>query len=119
VELIGGQAVLAESPHGYFQDLIRQANLPTTFVAETAGRWSANVFGDARWLLDWAAAKDVNPDDPRYTTLGSVLTPLLEQLGLQGLRDVAAVIQGPLPGCRSRGRAAQPIRCAAGGRSAR
>jgi V8-like Glu-specific endopeptidase len=92
VELIGGQAVLAESPHGYFQDLIRQANLPTTFVAETAGRWSANVFGDARWLLDWAAAKDVNPDDPRYTTLGSVLTPLLEQLGLQGRRDVAAVI---------------------------
>lgn len=92
VKLIGGQAVLADSPQSYFRDLMRQANVPPDWVAETAGRWSGNVSVDARWLLDWAVAKDVNPDDPRYTTIGSVLTPVLNQLGLEGRRDIAAVI---------------------------
>jgi V8-like Glu-specific endopeptidase len=92
VDLIGGQAILAETPQRYFSDLIREADLPPEFVGETSGRWHGDAFANARWLLDWAAAKEINPQDWRYTTLGSVLTPLLKRLGLQARRDVAAVI---------------------------
>lgn len=97
VEILAEQAAttaLGGSPSLYFLNLVNSANLPTTFTMQVAGTWSGDVSIDARNLLLWATAKGINPKDPRYTTIGAVLTAALPGLGLDRAATVVATIAG-------------------------
>jgi len=76
-------AVYFDGPQAYFRKLVSAATLPKPFKISLAGVWAGDPYANAGKLLDWAAAKGINPEDPRYTILGSILTPLLT--GAQGL----------------------------------
>lgn len=63
----------------YFRDIINRANLPQKWVQEGSDIWTGDANIDARNLINWACAKNINPQDRRYTTLGSILRPVLEE----------------------------------------
>jgi V8-like Glu-specific endopeptidase len=76
----------------FFQSLVRQTNLTNQFRAEMADPFTGNASWDARALFDWARGKGTNPADPRYTTLGSVMSPTLLQFGVEQAHLTAALI---------------------------
>jgi V8-like Glu-specific endopeptidase len=95
VEIIAAQAANAlgmGGPQGYFNDLVSRTNLKQNFKWQLAGVWGGNPLVDARKLINWALAKPVNPEDPRYTTLGSFLTEILEEVDLTDQRWIASLI---------------------------
>jgi len=77
---------------GYFHGLVMEANLPPSFQAQRAGGWTGAASNDALELVNWALARGVNPADPRYTTLGSILEPELDRSGLNIAATIAALI---------------------------
>jgi len=76
----------------YFKKIIRDANLPQAFKMERLSGWQANPQYNARALVDWAISKGGNPEDTRYTTLGTVLEIVLPGLGVNDSRWIAALI---------------------------
>ena len=76
----------------YFMKIIRDATLPKPFKMERLSGWKANPQFNAQALVDWAISKGGNPEDPRYTTLGTVLDIVLPGLGVEDGRWVAALI---------------------------
>jgi hypothetical protein len=64
---------------GYFRNLINAADLPNEYKLERADGWTGAATYDARELVNWAWRKGVNPQDTRYTTLGSALQAFLRQ----------------------------------------
>ena len=85
------EAPAALGPAGYFRDLVKQSNLPPPWIASRL-TWSGVPRTDARDLINWALAQGTNPADPKFHTLGSLLQPTLENLGLEDQRTVAATI---------------------------
>src|SRR5207245_5997728 len=92
-------AVLAEQaarePAGskeYFKDLVNSSNLPNRWYADVADVWLGNANFDARRLVRWALGKDINPNDLRMTTLGTLLKTLLPLLGAETRSMVAAML---------------------------
>ena len=59
---------------------------------EVAGVYSGDVGYDAANLVAWAVGKGGNPEAPRYTTLGSLIKPLLPKLGTEDARLMAAEV---------------------------
>jgi V8-like Glu-specific endopeptidase len=94
VEIIAIQAANAPGigPQGYFSDLVSRTNLKQNFKYQFSGVWTGNAPVDARKLVNWALSKAVNPADPRYTTLGSFLSEIMEDLDLTDQRWIAALI---------------------------
>ena len=98
VNLLSKQAAAySGGPQAYLQSLVSASALSEQVKMSLAGVWSGDPHANAGKLLDWAVAKGINPEDPRYTILGSILSPLLT--GAQGLgvgvgeqRMVGAVI---------------------------
>lgn len=93
-EVLMKQAVEAPpalGPAGYFRDLVKQSNLPPQWIASRL-IWTGVPRTDARDLIDWALSQGTNPADPSFHTLGSLLQPTLENLGLEDQRTVAATI---------------------------
>ncbi|MDZ7969125.1 MAG: trypsin-like peptidase domain-containing protein [Nostoc sp. DedSLP03] len=80
------------APQMFFRDLVRRAGLPQRWNQETAGVWTGDTPRDARRLIDWALAKGINPLDKTYTTLGSLLNPLLEDVGFDIASYIVALI---------------------------
>ena len=68
------------------------AELPEAFQMEVAGVWSGDVGYDAANLVAWAVGKGGNPKAPRYTTLGSLIKPLLPKLGTEDARLMAVEV---------------------------
>ncbi len=94
VDIIAIQAANAPGigPQGYFSDLVSRTNLKANFKLQFSGVWTGNPLVDARKLINWALSKAVNPADPRYTTIGSFLVEILEDLDLTDQRWIAALI---------------------------
>ncbi|MCJ8280161.1 MAG: serine protease [Rivularia sp. ALOHA_DT_140] len=85
----------ASSPTGpqrFFRDLVNRANLPQDWVFDLAGVWTGNANIDALELVNWALARDVNPKDKRFTTLGSILQVFLTKLGFNDAILIVSLI---------------------------
>lgn len=82
----------ADGPRRYFRDLIDRAGLPPQFRMQLADFGSGDPRANALRLIRWADGKGTNPDDSRYTTLGSFLRVVLEDAGLETQSTLVAVI---------------------------
>ena len=80
------------NPQEFFRDLLNRANLPQQWVNGLAGGWTGNPNIDARKLINWALAKNGNPNDKRFTTLGSILNPLLIDVGFNDAILIVSLI---------------------------
>lgn len=98
--VIAEQAENAGDPGDYVRDLLRRADLPPDWRRRVIGRRTDDLELAARALVRWAESKGTNPIDRRYTTLGSLLVPLLRDVGPDVAAPVVAVIvlRGLYPG---------------------
>ncbi len=89
-----GDAALASiaGPEQYFRDLVTRAELPAAFRAQLAGFGGGDPRASAIRLVRWADTQGTNPGDKRYTTLGSILEVLLDDVGLEAATGLVAVI---------------------------
>ncbi|MEO1431284.1 MAG: trypsin-like peptidase domain-containing protein [Cyanobacteria bacterium J06632_19] len=93
VNVITNQAANAFiSPQEFFKDLINRANLPQKWVFGLAGVWTGDPNVDARKLINWALANNGNPNDKRFTTLGSILQALLIDVGFNDAILIVSLI---------------------------
>src|SRR5829696_7859463 len=78
----------------YFRGLITRATLPTPFRMQLVEFGGGDPRVTSLQLIRWALAKDVNPADSRYTTLGSILSVLVGEgeIGLESANTLVAVI---------------------------
>ncbi len=80
------------SSREYLRDLVNRAHLPQRWKQELTGGWTGNANVDVRNLIIWAIAQDINPQNPQFTTLGSILEPLLRDVGLEKTSLIVALI---------------------------
>lgn len=76
----------------FYRDLISRADLREEWRQSLSGVWQGDAQSDARNLVTWAIARGVNPQDRKYTTLGSILEALLDQLGYDDQILIVALI---------------------------
>ena len=79
-------------PQKFFRELINKANLPQDWVSDMAGVWTGNANYDAQQLVNWAIAKDINPKDKRFTTIGSILNVFLTKVGFNDAKFIVSLI---------------------------
>ncbi len=91
-DVIAGQAAVSGDPGEYFRDLIGRADLPPAWRWKILGLRGDDLGISARKLVRWAVVRGLNPADRRYTTLGSLLVPLLDDIGSDIAAEVVAVI---------------------------
>src|SRR2546427_176448 len=89
-----GDAALASiaGPEQYFRDLVTRAELPAAFRAQLAGFGGGDPRASAIRLVRWADTQGTNPGDKRYTTLGSLLEVLLDDVGVEAATGLVAVL---------------------------
>ena len=93
VNVLTNQAANAfVSPQEFFRDLINRANLPQRWTNSLAGGWTGDPNIDARKLINWALSNNGNPQDRRFTTLGSILQPLLIDVGFNDAILIVSLI---------------------------
>ncbi len=63
----------------FFRNLVASAHLPEYVVRNVSGGFSGHPDFDARRLLDLAIGLKINPQEPQYTVLGSLVVALLKQ----------------------------------------
>ena len=86
---------LAGGTQAYFMNLVSSSHLPDKWRAAILGGFSGNSNYNARNLVNYAIAQKINPKDPSYTTLGSVLRALLsEDLSPDDARVVVSIMIG-------------------------
>ena len=78
----------------FFKNLISQAKIPKEWKKEVFDIWTGRLDDDADELIRWAIdiKGDTNPEDYRFKTLGSLLYPLLPNLGIDKARLVIELI---------------------------
>lgn len=84
---LANQAADLNDPN-YLRSLVMNADLPQEYKDQQHGGWTGDPAEDAKSLVRWANEQGINPLDPKFTTLGSILWPELGRLG----PDKAAVI---------------------------
>ncbi|MGK7872877.1 MAG: trypsin-like peptidase domain-containing protein [Xenococcaceae cyanobacterium] len=93
VRILAAKATVAPiGPQAFFRNLVLRANLPQHFTMEIIGAWTGNPDADARTLVKWADNMGGNPQDPRLTVLGSLLQPLIQNVGLDTASLIIALI---------------------------
>ncbi|MGD1912395.1 MAG: trypsin-like peptidase domain-containing protein [Rivularia sp. (in: cyanobacteria)] len=94
VNVLATQAATSftKSPQEFFKDLVNRANLPQNWVFELTREWTGDPSNYARKLINWALAKNGNPQDRRFTTLGSILQPLLKEVGFNDAILIVSLI---------------------------
>jgi V8-like Glu-specific endopeptidase len=91
--ILTDQAATAPAGVGaYYRDLITRAELPPAFRMQLGDLGAGDPRATSLRLIWWADAKDVNPCDPRYTTLGSIVRVVLDDVGLEAANTLVAVI---------------------------
>jgi hypothetical protein len=90
VELLAHRAESEGSVIEYFQQLVLRANIPDSLRQQVT--LSGQAEKDARDLIDWAMEHEVNPEDERFTTLGSILVPELRRLKPNEISTIVALI---------------------------
>lgn len=91
-EVLAMQAAVADDPAGYLRDVVHRADLPQSWRLQVLGKRFGDLASGARELVRWADARGVNPSDIRFTTLGSLVTPVLDDVGPDIAGDLVAVI---------------------------
>src|SRR5262245_64118318 len=76
----------------YFNFLVDNANLPDAFKQQVADVWTGAANIDAGRLFRFAHSQGVNPKDPRYTALASIILPSLEYAGDDHALKLAALV---------------------------
>lgn len=90
--LVGILADQAEHIDGYLKDLARRANLPKKWLGEIT--WKGAPRLDAKELITTAWDKGLNNEDPRFSSLGSILYAVLdgEDVGYDKGAEIAILI---------------------------
>jgi V8-like Glu-specific endopeptidase len=97
-ELVGrlaNQAAVAPlqmGAKGYMRYLINETNWPGGFKTMRIGALTGIAKFDAQELVNWALVQGGNPEDERYTVLGGLLEVLIEDVGREDARWIAALI---------------------------
>jgi len=86
---LAGQAEYQADPKQFFNNLLRQAGLPQSWIRSRQGQWSGDIDGDANLLVRWAIGQGVNPERPEYTTLGCIFEVLLSKVGKEQAQALA------------------------------
>lgn len=81
-------------PKNFFIDLIDDTNWPQEFKDMfNKDLLSGDPRHDAKTIIRWAEGRGINPNDKRFTTLGSLLEALLDQpLGYETTQFITALI---------------------------
>ena len=85
-QLAGALSQQARQPPGvedYFRRLVEQSDLPQGLKREQQGALTGDADKDARRLIAWALSHGANPNDSRYSVLGSILAPELARSGIE------------------------------------
>jgi V8-like Glu-specific endopeptidase len=86
---------LAGGTQAYFMNLVNSSHLPNKWRVAILGGFTGNADYNARNLVNWAIAQKINPEEPSYTTIGSVLRALLrEELSPDDARLVVSTMVG-------------------------
>ena len=86
---------LAGGTQAYFMNLVSSSHLPNKWRAMIIGGFTGNSIYNARNLINWAISQKINPEDPSYTTIGSVLRALLsEELSPDDAQVVVSIMVG-------------------------
>lgn len=80
------------SPQAYLRDLVMRSDLPKRYHLQLAGGFTGDPTIDARALVNFAIARGINPEDPSYTTLGSILKAVLDDVGAENYSNIVAII---------------------------
>jgi hypothetical protein len=87
------QAAAADDPVLYLRDLVMRAELRPQWRLQVIARLGGDLARACRDLVRWAESKGLNPDQPGCTTLGSLLLPVLDDVGPDvGAELVAAIV---------------------------
>jgi V8-like Glu-specific endopeptidase len=94
VQVLSAEALAAAgSTQDFFIALVKAAKLSKPFLKQAIALPKGHDSdADVRAILEWADNKGGNPQDSRFTVLGSVLTPLLSTLGLEDAGLVVAIV---------------------------
>jgi V8-like Glu-specific endopeptidase len=76
----------------YFTSILYRSNLPSDWIGPVIASLRGVPRDDAWKIVRFAKSKGGNRNDPRYTTLGSILTALLEDQGVEDRDATAAII---------------------------
>ncbi len=76
----------------YFRYLVDNANVPDAFRHQVADVFTGAANIDAGKLFRYAHGHGVNPQDPRYTTIASIILPTLEHAGADQALKLAALV---------------------------
>jgi hypothetical protein len=79
VEILARQAQgLVGESRDYFMNMVNQADLPQRWRGEIEEILVKDPYICAQKLIKWCITKGVNPQDRKFTTLGSILKPLVD-----------------------------------------
>lgn len=82
-KLVGILADQADARRGYLKDLADRSNLPKLWLGEIS--WDGAPIKDARLLINMALSRGLNNNDTRFSSLGSILSTVLN---INGTSDI-------------------------------
>lgn len=80
------------TPQLFFKDLVDRADLPTHWKQSVAGIWTGDARRDSRTLIQFFLNKGVNPNNTKFTPLGSILQEVLLDIGTDIRKTIANII---------------------------
>jgi V8-like Glu-specific endopeptidase len=86
------KSIDALSVRDFFRSMGLAANLPQEWYASYMSQIRDDAFYSAQNVVRWAEGMNVNRKDPNFTTLGSLLYPLLKTVGLETARHMVVII---------------------------
>ena len=81
-----------DGPQAFFRSLVLEADWPDAFRMQVLGSLSGAPDAIARNLIFFAKERKINPSDPKFSTLGSLLKPLFPKVGFEVATTLAALI---------------------------
>ena len=98
VDIIASQAssfpFTLGGPKAYLYSWLIESKIPPVWANLYAAGLSGAARADARDIVRWAISKGLNPAEPGFTTLGSLLKTLINNLGIEEGRYVFATMLG-------------------------
>ncbi|MGZ5434538.1 MAG: trypsin-like serine peptidase [Pyrinomonadaceae bacterium] len=92
VETLTERAIDVGDLREYFRSVGLEANLPKAWYSEYLAKITPNPRNSSQFIVRWALGQEVNTKDPRFTTLGSLLYPMLKDFGLETAQQTVAII---------------------------
>lgn len=86
------KSIDATSVRDYFRSVGLAANLPEEWYASYMALIKDDAYFSAQNVVRWAVGMNVNRNDKTFTTLGSLLYPLLKRVGLETARRMVTII---------------------------